>query len=104
MFQEKERLSALEKRYHSLTGGKSFPKSSTAMREVRELLSEHKHTFTLSGPGLKTKKTLTPLTRSDLLVCRHGDNLLVLTVQRIWCNQTNVKIYGGYVFLMLSSS
>uniref|UniRef100_UPI0037E890BD pleckstrin homology-like domain family B member 1 isoform X2 n=1 Tax=Semicossyphus pulcher TaxID=241346 RepID=UPI0037E890BD len=31
---EKERLSALEKRYHSLTGGKSFPKSSTAMREV----------------------------------------------------------------------
>ncbi|XP_034459864.1 pleckstrin homology-like domain family B member 1 isoform X8 [Hippoglossus hippoglossus] len=31
---EKERLSALEKRYHNLTGGKSFPKSSTAMREV----------------------------------------------------------------------
>ncbi|XP_029374164.1 pleckstrin homology-like domain family B member 1 isoform X4 [Echeneis naucrates] len=30
---EKERLLALEKRYHSLTGGKSFPKSSTAMRE-----------------------------------------------------------------------
>ncbi|KAM9318178.1 pleckstrin homology-like domain family B member 1 isoform 2-T2 [Pholidichthys leucotaenia] len=30
---EKERLSALEKRYHSVTGGKSFPKSSTAMRE-----------------------------------------------------------------------
>uniref|UniRef100_A0A3Q3N8I6 Pleckstrin homology-like domain family B member 1 n=1 Tax=Mastacembelus armatus TaxID=205130 RepID=A0A3Q3N8I6_9TELE len=31
---EKERLSVLEKRYYSLTGGKSFPKSSTAMREV----------------------------------------------------------------------
>ncbi|XP_039986780.1 pleckstrin homology-like domain family B member 1 isoform X17 [Xiphias gladius] len=30
---EKERLLALEKRYHTLTGGKSFPKSSTAMRE-----------------------------------------------------------------------
>ncbi|XP_061639351.1 pleckstrin homology-like domain family B member 1 isoform X6 [Phyllopteryx taeniolatus] len=30
---EKERLSDLEQRYHSLTGGKSFPKSSTAMRE-----------------------------------------------------------------------
>ncbi|XP_013884830.1 pleckstrin homology-like domain family B member 1 [Austrofundulus limnaeus] len=30
---EKERLSALERRYHSLTGGQSFPKSSTAMRE-----------------------------------------------------------------------
>uniref|UniRef100_A0A8D3B270 Pleckstrin homology-like domain family B member 1 n=1 Tax=Scophthalmus maximus TaxID=52904 RepID=A0A8D3B270_SCOMX len=36
---EKERLSALEKRYHSLTGGKSFPKSSSAMREVREPLN-----------------------------------------------------------------
>ncbi|XP_034723142.1 pleckstrin homology-like domain family B member 1 isoform X5 [Etheostoma cragini] len=32
---EKERLSALEKRYHSLTGGKSFPKSSSAMREYQ---------------------------------------------------------------------
>ncbi|XP_062241289.1 pleckstrin homology-like domain family B member 1 isoform X5 [Platichthys flesus] len=32
---EKERLSALEKRYHNLTGGKSFPKSSTAMREYQ---------------------------------------------------------------------
>ncbi|XP_037830076.1 pleckstrin homology-like domain family B member 1 isoform X18 [Kryptolebias marmoratus] len=31
---EKERLSGLERRYHSLTGGKNFPKSSTAMREV----------------------------------------------------------------------
>ncbi|XP_072310519.1 pleckstrin homology-like domain family B member 1 isoform X10 [Eucyclogobius newberryi] len=31
---EKDRLAALEKRYHSLTGGKSFPKSPTAMREV----------------------------------------------------------------------
>ncbi|XP_028428780.1 pleckstrin homology-like domain family B member 1 isoform X4 [Perca flavescens] len=31
---EKERLSALEKRYHSLTGGKIFPKSCSAMREV----------------------------------------------------------------------
>ncbi|XP_068173127.1 pleckstrin homology-like domain family B member 1 isoform X2 [Antennarius striatus] len=30
---EKERLVALDKRYHSLTGGKSFPRSSTAMRE-----------------------------------------------------------------------
>ncbi|XP_077467097.1 pleckstrin homology-like domain family B member 1 isoform X11 [Stigmatopora argus] len=31
---EKESLSALEQRYHNLTGGKSFPKSSTSMREV----------------------------------------------------------------------
>uniref|UniRef100_A0AAX7UQW8 Pleckstrin homology-like domain family B member 1 n=1 Tax=Astatotilapia calliptera TaxID=8154 RepID=A0AAX7UQW8_ASTCA len=29
---EKERLSALERRYHFLTGGKSFPKSSTVFR------------------------------------------------------------------------
>ncbi|XP_037630761.1 pleckstrin homology-like domain family B member 1 isoform X11 [Sebastes umbrosus] len=35
LHKEKERLSALEKRYHCLTGGKSFPKSSTAMREYQ---------------------------------------------------------------------
>lgn len=58
MLQEKERLSALEKRYHSLTGGKGFPKSSTAMREVRELptlrvCAVNTHTFTQCAPGLK---------------------------------------------------
>lgn len=31
---EKERLSELEKRYQSLSGGRSFPKSSSALREV----------------------------------------------------------------------
>ncbi|XP_036436370.1 pleckstrin homology-like domain family B member 1 isoform X9 [Colossoma macropomum] len=31
---ERERLAALEKRYYSLTGGKSFPKSSTTMKEM----------------------------------------------------------------------
>ncbi|XP_037124243.1 pleckstrin homology-like domain family B member 1 isoform X9 [Syngnathus acus] len=31
---EKDRHTALEQRYHSLTGGKSFPKSHTTMREV----------------------------------------------------------------------
>lgn len=39
--QEKERLSALEKRYQTLTGGKSFPKSSNAMREVSEGVPQH---------------------------------------------------------------
>ncbi|XP_037830068.1 pleckstrin homology-like domain family B member 1 isoform X16 [Kryptolebias marmoratus] len=37
---EKERLSGLERRYHSLTGGKNFPKSSTAMREEYMKLSD----------------------------------------------------------------
>ncbi|PWA22008.1 hypothetical protein CCH79_00010244 [Gambusia affinis] len=37
---EKERLLALEKRYHTLTGGKSFPKSSSAMREEYVKLSD----------------------------------------------------------------
>ncbi|KAM7413703.1 hypothetical protein PAMA_020877 [Pampus argenteus] len=40
LHKEKERLSALEKRYHSMTGGKSFPKSSTAMREEVLHISE----------------------------------------------------------------
>ena len=34
--QEKERLSVLEKRYHSLTGGRTFPKPCSTMKEVRE--------------------------------------------------------------------
>ncbi|XP_064840730.1 pleckstrin homology-like domain family B member 1 isoform X6 [Oncorhynchus masou masou] len=34
LHKEKERLSALEKRYLSLTGGKTFPKSSSTMKEV----------------------------------------------------------------------
>ncbi|XP_062328496.1 pleckstrin homology-like domain family B member 1 isoform X2 [Osmerus eperlanus] len=33
LHKEKERLSSLEKRYLSLTGGKSFPKSSSTMKE-----------------------------------------------------------------------
>ncbi|XP_027900373.1 pleckstrin homology-like domain family B member 1 isoform X2 [Xiphophorus couchianus] len=37
---EKEQLLALEKRYHTLTGGKSFPKSSSAMREEALYISE----------------------------------------------------------------
>ncbi|XP_075892052.1 pleckstrin homology-like domain family B member 1 isoform X5 [Nelusetta ayraudi] len=38
---EKERLSALEKRYHSMTGGKGFPKSSSALREQESLGMAH---------------------------------------------------------------
>ncbi|XP_021442702.2 pleckstrin homology-like domain family B member 1 isoform X21 [Oncorhynchus mykiss] len=34
LHKEKERLSALEKRYLSLTGGRTFPKSSSTMKEV----------------------------------------------------------------------
>ncbi|XP_036436361.1 pleckstrin homology-like domain family B member 1 isoform X2 [Colossoma macropomum] len=37
---ERERLAALEKRYYSLTGGKSFPKSSTTMKEEVLHISE----------------------------------------------------------------
>ncbi|XP_030599938.1 pleckstrin homology-like domain family B member 1 isoform X3 [Archocentrus centrarchus] len=46
---EKERLSALEKRYHSLTGGKGFPKSSTAMREEYMKLSDVYKMYGSSG-------------------------------------------------------
>ncbi|XP_055735980.1 pleckstrin homology-like domain family B member 1 isoform X10 [Salvelinus fontinalis] len=35
LHKEKERLSALEKRYLSLTGGRSFPKSSSTMKEYQ---------------------------------------------------------------------
>lgn len=32
--QEKERLTVLERRYHSLTGGRPFPKTTSTLKEV----------------------------------------------------------------------
>uniref|UniRef100_A0A8C7TDT8 Pleckstrin homology-like domain family B member 1 n=1 Tax=Oncorhynchus mykiss TaxID=8022 RepID=A0A8C7TDT8_ONCMY len=40
LHKEKERLSALEKRYLSLTGGRTFPKSSSTMKEEYMKLSD----------------------------------------------------------------
>ncbi|XP_038548698.1 pleckstrin homology-like domain family B member 1 isoform X1 [Micropterus salmoides] len=54
---EKERLSALEKRYHSLTGGKGFPKSSTAMREDYMKLSDVYKMYGSSGHHEGSKPT-----------------------------------------------
>ncbi|XP_067102187.1 pleckstrin homology-like domain family B member 1 isoform X3 [Osmerus mordax] len=53
LHKEKERLSSLEKRYLSLTGGKSFPKSSSTMKEVfrSKLDSEAGQTVLRSKPG-----------------------------------------------------
>ncbi|XP_036436365.1 pleckstrin homology-like domain family B member 1 isoform X6 [Colossoma macropomum] len=42
---ERERLAALEKRYYSLTGGKSFPKSSTTMKEEYVTVSQLNQIF-----------------------------------------------------------
>uniref|UniRef100_G3NNJ4 PH domain-containing protein n=1 Tax=Gasterosteus aculeatus aculeatus TaxID=481459 RepID=G3NNJ4_GASAC len=47
LHKEKERLSALEKRYHGLTGGRSFPKSSTAMRELASYVTSRLALFSL---------------------------------------------------------
>ncbi|XP_078288941.1 pleckstrin homology-like domain family B member 1 isoform X8 [Panthera onca] len=35
---EKEKLSMLERRYHSLTGGRPFPKTTSTLKEMEELL------------------------------------------------------------------
>uniref|UniRef100_A0A3P9PHG0 Pleckstrin homology-like domain family B member 1 n=1 Tax=Poecilia reticulata TaxID=8081 RepID=A0A3P9PHG0_POERE len=59
---EKERLLALEKRYHTLTGGKSFPKSSSAMREVSEKMKislQHPTHFTITS--LRSPGSSSPL-------------------------------------------
>ncbi|KAM7399817.1 hypothetical protein PAMP_019061 [Pampus punctatissimus] len=57
LHKEKERLSALEKRYHSMTGGKSFPKSSTAMREDYMKLSDVFKMYGSSGYHENNKPT-----------------------------------------------
>ncbi|XP_028931386.1 pleckstrin homology-like domain family B member 1 isoform X3 [Ornithorhynchus anatinus] len=38
LHKEKEKLAALERRYHSLTGGRPFPKSPSALKEMESLL------------------------------------------------------------------
>ncbi|XP_023576896.1 pleckstrin homology-like domain family B member 1 isoform X3 [Octodon degus] len=46
---EKEKLTLLERRYHSLTGGRPFPKTSSTLKEAQFLISES------SEMGLGTK-------------------------------------------------
>ncbi|KAI4890579.1 hypothetical protein NFI96_016200 [Prochilodus magdalenae] len=45
LHKERERLAGLEKRYHSLTGGKSFPKTSTTMKEEYVTVSQLNQIF-----------------------------------------------------------
>ncbi|XP_028839587.1 LOW QUALITY PROTEIN: pleckstrin homology-like domain family B member 1 [Denticeps clupeoides] len=49
---ERERLSGLEKRYHSLTGGKSFPRPPNAVKEEVLHISEPEEVCTQPSPGL----------------------------------------------------
>ncbi|XP_031199255.1 pleckstrin homology-like domain family B member 1 isoform X5 [Mastomys coucha] len=46
---EKEKLTLLERRYHSLTGGRPFPKTPSTLKEAQLLISEASET------GLETK-------------------------------------------------
>lgn len=91
MLQEKERLAAMEKRYHSLTGGKSFPKSSSAMREVRAL-----------NLLMCLQQALTG-TSSNRQWCVAADNLRSDCSTRSAIIKTNLKINGlWWSFLPMS--
>ncbi|XP_053449716.1 pleckstrin homology-like domain family B member 1 isoform X2 [Nycticebus coucang] len=56
---EKEKLTMLERRYHSLTGGRPFPKTTSTLKEAELLISES------SGMELGTK-VLGPFSGSSL--------------------------------------
>lgn len=88
MLQEKERLGVMEKRYHSLTGGKSFPKSSSAMREVRAL-----------NLLVCLQQELTG-TSSNRQRCVAADNLRSDCSTRAAIIKTNLKINGCYLLVM----
>lgn len=92
MLQEKVRLGAMEKRYHSLTGGKSFPKSSSAMREVRAL-----------NLLVCLQQALTS-TSSNREWCVAADNLRSDCSTWSAIFKTNLKINGLFVmeFLLMS--
>uniref|UniRef100_A0AAR2ITA9 Pleckstrin homology-like domain family B member 1 n=1 Tax=Pygocentrus nattereri TaxID=42514 RepID=A0AAR2ITA9_PYGNA len=66
---ERERLAALEKRFHSLTGGKSFPKISTTMQEMYRCKQERGicQTNGSSQPSTATPGRNTPT--KVLLIC-----------------------------------
>ncbi|XP_026854237.2 pleckstrin homology-like domain family B member 1 isoform X3 [Electrophorus electricus] len=55
LHKERERLATLEKRYHNLTGGRSFPKSSSTMKEEYLRLSD---VFKMYGSGYVPDPTL----------------------------------------------
>lgn len=88
MLQEKERLAAMEKRYHSLTGGKSFPKSSSAMREVRALNLLACLQQALTGSS------------SNRRWCVAADNLRSDCSTRAAIIETNLKINGCCLFVI----
>ncbi|XP_031815954.1 pleckstrin homology-like domain family B member 1 isoform X14 [Sarcophilus harrisii] len=53
---EKEKLAALERRYHALTGGRPFPKTTSALKEMEKLLLpaldlEQWYQELMTGPG-----------------------------------------------------
>uniref|UniRef100_A0A8C8EYC2 Pleckstrin homology-like domain family B member 1 n=1 Tax=Oncorhynchus tshawytscha TaxID=74940 RepID=A0A8C8EYC2_ONCTS len=50
LHKEKERLSTLEKRYHTLTGGRSFPKSCSTMKEEYLRLADVYKMYGSGGP------------------------------------------------------
>ncbi|XP_053729349.1 pleckstrin homology-like domain family B member 1 isoform X6 [Synchiropus splendidus] len=79
---EKETLTALEKRYHSLSGGKSFPKSSTAMREEYVTVGQLNQMYGMpkveSSPTSPLRQPLQPGSLDPAFSCLpspHGSSL-----------------------------
>uniref|UniRef100_A0AAY4E0Q8 Pleckstrin homology-like domain family B member 1 n=1 Tax=Denticeps clupeoides TaxID=299321 RepID=A0AAY4E0Q8_9TELE len=65
---ERERLSGLEKRYHSLTGGKSFPRPPNAVKEVSPFTTPLSPISRIK-PGSLFPPGLTYLDKPHRLVC-----------------------------------
>lgn len=61
--QEKEKLTMLERRYHSITGGRPFPKTPPTLKEVMKWGSS---SFRLEGVPLTTYGTFTPVAAADM--------------------------------------
>uniref|UniRef100_A0A3Q2SV15 Pleckstrin homology-like domain family B member 1 n=1 Tax=Fundulus heteroclitus TaxID=8078 RepID=A0A3Q2SV15_FUNHE len=79
---EKERLTALEKRYHALTGGRSFPKSSSTMREEYVTVGQLSQIYGMpkveSSPTSPLRQPLHPGAVGPAFSCpptRHGSSL-----------------------------
>ncbi|XP_071214995.1 pleckstrin homology-like domain family B member 1 isoform X4 [Salvelinus alpinus] len=96
LHKEKERLSALEKRYLSLTGGRSFPKCSSTMKEEYVTVDQLTQFFGMPKVESSPTSPLRPLQSGagdpafSCLSFRHGSSLSLSVEYQPECSRPQI--------------
>uniref|UniRef100_A0A673ZER9 Pleckstrin homology-like domain family B member 1 n=1 Tax=Salmo trutta TaxID=8032 RepID=A0A673ZER9_SALTR len=96
LHKEKERLSALEKRYLSLTGGRSFPKCSSTMKEEYVTVGQLTQFFGMPKVESSPTSPLRPLQSGagdpafSCLSFRHGSSLSLSVEYQPECSRPQI--------------